>query len=241
MKKRLLFALLLLTTVGILLPAASVGTQEPDVTVRIVARQLADGRVEFGLRQEQANGTYGETILPRSRFFPADAEVGRWLRSSPIDLTAAPRATPTRTPSTSTGDWEYFTGANVEGNFEGYGLYAFEHSGYDWQTPPSILIGCGGTEQLVAIGTPFLLFNDYNTDTITVSYRPASAQTAIHDNWISDEESDSTLWAINHRSFLDAIRRGEVLYVAAADDYDNEWMNFNTEGATAVLDRLPCF
>ena len=94
MKQRLLLALLPLTLVGILLPAATVGSQEPDVTVRIVARQLADGffqqmppRVEFGLRQCDPDGNNcGDEILPSSRFFPADATVDRWLRSSPLDL-----------------------------------------------------------------------------------------------------------------------------------------------------------
>ena len=75
-----------LVALGVLLPTVALNANEPDVTVRIVARKLADGRVEFGLRQEQADGTYGDTILPRSRFFPADATVGRWLRSSPLDL-----------------------------------------------------------------------------------------------------------------------------------------------------------
>ena len=28
-------------------------------------------------------------MLPRTRYFPADAEVGRWLRSSSLDLTAS--------------------------------------------------------------------------------------------------------------------------------------------------------
>lgn len=96
--KRLLPALVALTTIGILLPAASVGSHEPDVTVRIVARQLADGRVEFGLRQQQADGTYSSEILPRVRFFPTSAEVGRWLRSSPVDLSGidAPTTVTTR-------------------------------------------------------------------------------------------------------------------------------------------------
>ena len=104
MKQRLLLALLPLTLVAILLPAATAGSQEPDVTVRIVARQLADGRVEFGLRQEQADGTYGSEILPRARFFPADAEVGRWLRSSPLDLvsTGTAQAEPPSAPAPRT-------------------------------------------------------------------------------------------------------------------------------------------
>ena len=97
--RKLIGVALGLIALGVLLPAASVGSQEPDVTVRIVARQLDDGRVEFGLRQEQADGSYGDEILPRSRFFPADAEVGRWLRSSPLDLVdPTPSGTTTTDP-----------------------------------------------------------------------------------------------------------------------------------------------
>ena len=48
--------------------------------VHIIARQLADERIEFGLEQD------GEIIQPRSRFFPPDAPVGRWLKSSPIEI-----------------------------------------------------------------------------------------------------------------------------------------------------------
>ncbi|MDE0654015.1 MAG: hypothetical protein OXI26_10205 [bacterium] len=102
MKQRLLFALLPLTVLGILLPAASVGSHEPDVTVRIVARKLADGRVEFGLRQQQADGTYGSEILPRIRFFPTTAQVGRWLRSSPVDLSAGTSASSSATTTQAT-------------------------------------------------------------------------------------------------------------------------------------------
>ena len=85
--RKLIAVALGLVALGVLLPAASVGSQEPDVTVRIVARQLDDGRVEFGLRQCDPDGeNCGDEILPRSRYFPADATVGRWLRSSPLDL-----------------------------------------------------------------------------------------------------------------------------------------------------------
>ncbi|MCY3920893.1 MAG: hypothetical protein OXG27_00670 [Chloroflexi bacterium] len=46
---------------------------------RIVARRLDDGRTEFGY---QPAG--GERILPRSRFFPRNARVGKWLISSQV-------------------------------------------------------------------------------------------------------------------------------------------------------------
>ncbi len=62
------------------LPAAPASAQNDDETAgRIVARLLNDGRVEFGW---QPAG--GERVLPRQRYFPADARVDRWLRSGPI-------------------------------------------------------------------------------------------------------------------------------------------------------------
>ena len=56
--------------------------------VRIVARKLDDGRVEFGLQQRQSDDTWGDRQLPRVRFFPTTATVNRWLASSPFTLTA---------------------------------------------------------------------------------------------------------------------------------------------------------
>ena len=52
-----------------------------DVTVgRINARLRGDGRIEFAFTP-----TGGERILPPSRRFPADANVGSWLRSTLIE------------------------------------------------------------------------------------------------------------------------------------------------------------
>ena len=59
-----------------------------DVSVRIVARRLSGDRVEFGLQQRADDGTWGEELLPTRRFFPASARVGRWLVSSPQNLSA---------------------------------------------------------------------------------------------------------------------------------------------------------
>ena len=48
---------------------------------RIEARLLPDGRIEFVFTP-----TGGQRILPPSRYFPADAAIGRWLRSAEIEL-----------------------------------------------------------------------------------------------------------------------------------------------------------
>ena len=50
--------------------------------VRIAARRLADGRVEFALQPRGESG-WGERILPSRRYFPASSH-DRWLHSSPV-------------------------------------------------------------------------------------------------------------------------------------------------------------
>ena len=67
--------------------------------VRIVARKLESGRIEFGLQQRQGDDTWGDRQLPPVRFFPTTATVGRWLASSSLILTA-PQATGLYTAST---------------------------------------------------------------------------------------------------------------------------------------------
>ena len=58
--------------------------------VRITARRLGDSRIEFAL-QQRGEG-WGERLLPRSRFFPARVEPGRWLSSTPLTVRVPDRA-----------------------------------------------------------------------------------------------------------------------------------------------------
>ncbi|MYI55866.1 MAG: hypothetical protein F4062_02350 [Acidimicrobiia bacterium] len=62
-------------------------------TVRLVARLLENGKIEFGLQQWQHDSTWSDRIFPRARLFPADTAVGRWLVSSAIRLSVAASAT----------------------------------------------------------------------------------------------------------------------------------------------------
>ncbi len=66
--------------------------------VRIVARKLANGRIEFGLQQRHSDNSWGDRQLPRVRFFPTTARVDRWLASSPISLSATQPPPPHRAP-----------------------------------------------------------------------------------------------------------------------------------------------
>ena len=62
--------------------------------VRIVARRLGDGRIEFGLEQRQNDDSWGGRTLPRARLFPPTVTVDTWLVSTPITVSVAPQPTP---------------------------------------------------------------------------------------------------------------------------------------------------
>ena len=83
------FVTVLVVAIGAGLLPAVASAQETDSVVRIVARRLDDGRVEFGLQQRDAGGEWGDRLLPSRRFFPSATDVGRWLVSSPLRLDTA--------------------------------------------------------------------------------------------------------------------------------------------------------
>ncbi len=66
--------------------ALTVSTSDDEVLVRIVAARTDDGRVEFALQQQQADGSWSERQLPERRFFPTTATTGEWLESSAVPL-----------------------------------------------------------------------------------------------------------------------------------------------------------
>ncbi|MCY3785357.1 MAG: hypothetical protein OXG47_01340, partial [bacterium] len=89
---RSLAAVLVVAVCAVAIPADLAAQQTAAVAdepeVRIVARRLGDGRVEFGLERRGAGSDWGERLLPSRRYFPADAAEGRWLSSSALRLQA---------------------------------------------------------------------------------------------------------------------------------------------------------
>ena len=70
--------------------AGAVATASADV--RIIAKKLSSGAIEFGLEQQLHDGTWGGRQLPPARLFPTDARVESWLRSSSLTVTVADSA-----------------------------------------------------------------------------------------------------------------------------------------------------
>ncbi len=79
-------ALATLSTAVMSTAAAGQAADSGSDVVRIVARKLANGKVEFALRKLLDDGTWGGTLLPRARMFPTTATVGSWLSSTPISV-----------------------------------------------------------------------------------------------------------------------------------------------------------
>ncbi len=84
------------TTVGRWLVSSPVDVD--GATVRVAAARTNTDRVEFALQHRTDTG-WTQRLLPTSRFFPISTQVGRWLVSSPVSLTAA---TTTTAPTTTT-------------------------------------------------------------------------------------------------------------------------------------------
>ena len=76
--------LLAASTVAVMSTPATGQETDSDVVVRIVARQVADGRVEVGLQERPSDGSWSQQMLPPRRFFPTTATVGRWLATWPL-------------------------------------------------------------------------------------------------------------------------------------------------------------
>ena len=70
-----------------------------DMVARIVARRHGDGRVEFALQQQTADGSWAQRLLPSRRFFPTTTVVGRWLVSTPLALLRVPGTAPLPPPT----------------------------------------------------------------------------------------------------------------------------------------------
>ena len=66
--------------------AAASADQDESLQVRISARRLDGGSVEFALQQRRDDGTWRVRQLPTRRFVAGDATPGRWLNSSPVPV-----------------------------------------------------------------------------------------------------------------------------------------------------------
>lgn len=90
MRLGLIAAVVLLPTIGAVLGVFIIGPvaadMDADTEIRLVARNLEDGRVEIGLQQRGADGRWNERTLPEQRFLSPRIPADDWRTSEPIRL-----------------------------------------------------------------------------------------------------------------------------------------------------------
>ena len=69
------------------------------VEARVTARKVPTGSIEFALQRRGADGAWRARELPRARYFPQSATVGRWLVSTPLYIPSPPLPSPTPWPT----------------------------------------------------------------------------------------------------------------------------------------------
>lgn len=157
---------------------------------------------------------------------------------------------PTTTTTTATtapnslgediGNWAFFRSANTSGDLVGYWTVATSSSHvYDWQLKPSLYLRCvvGSAEGSAFIGTPWLFFNDFDTESMDVEYRFNTQSGPIRTTGWSNEESGSTVFIDDIALRADASK----LYVSLWDDHSNKSMTFDVSGMSRVMNALDCW
>ena len=160
-----------------------------------------------------------------------------------VDLSPQPPADP--------GDWTTGSGENTEGSYVYAVVQGEAYGAYDWQESPLLFIRCGtrgaSRNDAVFVSTPFLIFNDYLYDRSTVKWRiaPAMSTPVTEDDWWSNEDSDSAVFASERSSLASRLAdtQAGTLYltiIPGSTVGNAESMEFNVTGAATALSDLPC-
>ena len=224
-------ALLLAVALTTYLHAQSSATTD----VRIAARLLENGKVEFGLQQRGPSG-WGERILPTKNKFPADAEVGRWLRSTSVTIGVL-------VDTESLGTWKL----TEWGHYELESVSEYQHIG----GRDRLRLACG-TGEPVDVPFVFLISGRQLPDEprmLNVTYRVGETRLSnVRWNNLTSETLGSSVYAPDPAGFaawllvnytpgrlFDLTVWGGSPYSVRSSGY------FNLTGLPAVLADLPCF
>ena len=157
-------------------------------TVRISAKLLEDDRIEFALQQRIGN-EWVDRLLPRPRFFPTNARIGRWLYSGRVEpvgyvpiqsvSAAVGGATPFSLWFEFAGGDGYTSGVEVQTQADGHGTEASNGR-------VLFMIRCdvfpGTTGELVLRATALQRLSGARS-TISVTYRIDDAE-PVQEEWI---------------------------------------------------------
>lgn len=167
------------------------------------------------------------------------------------DPSGSTPATPTTTPRVTNGAWETFSGDNTSGSYVGVVLQGEAPGLYSWEQPPLLYVRCGtggaSANDDVFVGTPWLIFNDYDSDSSTVEWRisPHMPTPVQETDWWSNEDSNSVVFAPDRSSLKARLAstdsgRLHMTIIPGSTIGNAESASFDITGAAAALANLPC-
>ena len=191
------------------------------VEVRVEARRLADGRIEFAVAQ-RVDGEWSERILPSSRYFPTNSE-GRWLRSSPVTVGQVPPPT--------IQEWNRHEFEDVDGAYSGYHLLSTDGTTF-------LVMTCRG-RGAIYIHADERITGDTNSE-VVVTWRFTETNAPAHELWWSSGDAGSVI--ATSGAFDRALRDANGRLFIVVTDASNETVSweFNVAGAADVAATLGC-
>ena len=182
------------------LAAGAVYAATNTAEVRITARQLEDGRVEFAL-QQRVDGEWGERQLPASRFFPADVGHNRWLNSTPITVSVAEEQV--AAPAVSTGSTGAWNSTIHEADWSGRQDVEMwvPGSARGWQ----LRLTCEDGRRNVAVWHYEEFEYDFDSGVNAVQWRLGQATTTHKGQWWFSEPSWDSRWFTPHSGWLQSL------------------------------------
>lgn len=248
-------ALAVAFVIGAVAVGAIAANSAGETQVRISARQLDDGRVEFALQQDDGGG-WGERQLARARYFPADPGHSRWLNTSPYTVRVEVDALDQTQSASDTASQSGAGGSLPEGVtiYRTIGSEFVEHPrlyysvGQDefddslissvsieesgsfesWEDPMSLWISCfGGPLQVWFSDAPLSDINDQYTVTFRFDGQPA--ESAV---W-SDRGADYAAFAPvgDVASLWFDLKRSQQLIVRLSGFSESHTASFDLDGA----------
>ena len=257
-------ALAVAFVIGAVAVGAIAASSAGETQVRISARQLEDGRIEFALQQDDGDG-WGERQLARARYFPADPGHSRWLNSSPYTVRVEVDAFD-QTQSASDAASQSGAGGSLP---EGVTIYrtigsefvehprlyysvaqdelddslissvSIEESGSfeSWEDPMSLWISCfSGALQVWFSDVPLSDINDQYT--VTYRFNSQPAESAV---WSDSGDGYTAVVPVQDvAAFWLDLKRSEQLIVRLTGFSESDTATFNLDGAwnTAVQPNL---
>ena len=214
--------------------------------MRITARLLENGKVEFGLQQREGDG-WGETILPRVNKFPyATADVDRWLYSSLVTVVLPPPPAP---PTETTGVWGYFSDSETDASgtrtWVGYKLVGVNKAAeWPYSKRVEMFVRCMDGDPAIFFWSHDPIYGEGRHDSVRATFR-ISGHDGMKDTWYAQGFNDGNYIFAQMSPFLEYIKEhyswGVTFYLDLDSRTDEHRFQFIASGLHRVLYELPCF